>query len=81
MSTSGDESAIQAIAAALEALPGDAVARVVLVESAAHEPQLVLPAGGTVTFVHRDSAVEWLDGLVHAFVHGEAEEVMRGVRP
>jgi hypothetical protein len=25
--------------------------------------------------------VEWLDGRVHAFVHGEAEEIMKGVRP
>lgn len=90
----GDESAIPALAAALEALPRDAVARVVvLVESAAHEPALALPENATVTFVHRDGttaegaleaavrAVEWLDGRVHAFVHGEAEEVMRGVRP
>jgi NADPH-dependent ferric siderophore reductase len=89
----GDESAIPAVTAALEALPADAVARVVvLVESEAHEPQLSLPAGATVTFVHRESAtegaleaavraVEWLDGRVHAFVHGEAEEVMKGVRP
>jgi NADPH-dependent ferric siderophore reductase len=89
----GDESAVPAIAAALEALPADAVARVVvLVESTAHEPQLTLPAGGTITFVHRHTAVdggleaavravEWLDGRVHAFVHGEAGEVMRGVRP
>ncbi|MET4156682.1 siderophore-interacting protein [Agromyces sp. PvR057] len=90
----GDESAVPAIAAALEALPADAVARVVLlVESAEHEPRLALPSGGTVVFVHRDGdrgdsllaaavrAVDWLDGRVHAFVHGEAEEVMRGVRP
>jgi NADPH-dependent ferric siderophore reductase len=89
----GDESATPAIAAALAVLPGDAVARVVvLVESEAHEPQLRLPSGGEATFVHRDSvgdggleaavrALEWLDGPVHAFVHGEAEEVMRGVRP
>ncbi|WP_167044786.1 siderophore-interacting protein [Salinibacterium sp. ZJ454] len=89
----GDESAIPAVSAALAALPHEAVARVVvLVESGAHEPQLALPAGGTVTFVHRDSAadgaleaavraVEWLDGRVQAFVHGEAEEIMKGVRP
>ncbi|KQM80595.1 siderophore-interacting protein [Agromyces sp. Leaf222] len=90
----GDESAVPAIAAALEALPADAVARaVVLVESAEHEPQLALPGGGTVEFVHRDGgsgegllaaavrAVGWLEGRVHAFVHGEAEEVMRGIRP
>jgi NADPH-dependent ferric siderophore reductase len=89
----GDESAVPALTAALEVLPEDAVARVVvLVDSAAHEPDLVLPVNGTVTFVHRHRiagggleaavrGVEWLDGRVHAFVHGEAEEVMRGVRP
>ncbi|PPL17623.1 siderophore-interacting protein [Microterricola pindariensis] len=90
----GDESAVPAVSAALEALPPGAVARVVvLVESAAHEPELPLPANATVTFVHRDGdtaegaleaavrGVEWLDGRVHAFVHGEAEEVMRGLRP
>ncbi|WP_167136847.1 siderophore-interacting protein [Diaminobutyricimonas sp. TR449] len=89
----GDESAVPAVAAALAALPDYAVARVVvLVESEAREPQLELPAGGTVTFVHRESApdgaleaavraLEWPDGRVHAFVHGEAEEIMKGVRP
>ncbi|GAA3880591.1 siderophore-interacting protein [Leifsonia kafniensis] len=90
----GDESALPAVAAALEALPSDAVVRVVaLVESADHEPQLTLPADGSVTFVHRNGgaageqleeavrAVDWLSGRVHAFVHGEAEEIMHGVRP
>ncbi|MGI9824246.1 siderophore-interacting protein [Agromyces sp. Marseille-Q5079] len=90
----GDESAVPAIAAALEALPVEAVARVVvLVESAEHEPRFALPQGGSAVFVHRDGgsgegllaeavrAVGWLEGRVHAFVHGEAEEVMRGVRP
>ncbi|GAA1516377.1 NADPH-dependent ferric siderophore reductase [Agromyces terreus] len=90
----GDESAVPAISAALEALPADAVARVVvLVDSAGHEPSLALPEHGTVVFLHRDGgtgegllagavrSIEWLEGRVHAFVHGEAEEVMRGVRP
>ena len=89
----GDESAIPAITAALDALPGDAVARVVLVvDSVEHEPRLMLPRDGAVTFVHRGGdtgaelegamrAVEWLDGPVHAFVHGEAEEIMKSVRP
>ncbi|WP_082467434.1 siderophore-interacting protein [Leifsonia sp. Leaf264] len=90
----GDESALPAVTAALEALPSDAEARViVLVDSAAHEPTLVGPAGATITFLHRDGGsvdgllanavreLEWMDGRVHAFVHGEAEEVMRGVRP
>ncbi|WP_234407267.1 siderophore-interacting protein [Microterricola viridarii] len=90
----GDESAVPALSAALEALPRDAVARVVvLVESAAEEPELQLPEAATVTFVHRGGgtaaglleaavrAVDWLDGRVHAFAHGEADEVMRGIRP
>lgn len=89
-----DESAIPAVTAALQALPADATVRVVvIVDSAEHEPELPLPAGGTVTFVHRDRGtgeglleaavrrVEWLDGTVHAFVHGEGVEVMKGVRP
>jgi len=90
----GDESAVPAITAALEALPADAVARVVvLVEDADHEPALPLPAGAELTVLHRATlapgeglaatvrALEWLPGRVHAFVHGEAEEVMHGVRP
>jgi NADPH-dependent ferric siderophore reductase len=90
----GDESAVPAITAALEALPTDAVARVVvLVEDAAHEPALPLPSGAVLTVLHRTAlgpgdglatavrALEWLPGRVHAFVHGEAEEVMHGVRP
>lgn len=89
-----DESAIPALIAALEALPADAIARVImLVDSEGQEPKLPLPANGTVTFVYRESAsasnaleqavrnLEWLDGRVHAFVHGEADETMRGVRP
>lgn len=92
----GDESAIPAVTAALEVLPADAAVEVVvLVDSAAHEPELPLPSngGGRVRFLHRDGgsadgllteavrAIEWRDGRVHAFVHGEAEEVMHGIRP
>lgn len=90
----GDESALPAITAALDVLPDDAVVRVVLlVEDAAHEPELALPAGAEATVLHRASlapgeglstavrALEWLPGRVHAFVHGEAAEVMHGVRP
>ena len=90
----GDESALPAVTAALDSLPRTAVARVVvLVDSAEHEPELALPAATTVTFVHRDGssmydsleaavrALDWPDGRVHAFVHGEAEDVMHGVRP
>lgn len=90
----GDESALPAIAAALRDLPQDAVARVVaLVDSEAHEPELTLPAGGEVAFVRRSEVgghggleravreLDWLPGRVQAFVHGEADEVMRGLRP
>ena len=50
----GDESAVPAITAALEALPAEAVARVViLVEDAGHEPALPLPAGAELTVLHR----------------------------
>ena len=88
----GDESALPAIGAALEALPAEAVVQVVaLVDSAEHEPRLTLPQGAEVEFVYRDGtdgqleaavrAVPWRPGRVHAFVHGEAEEVMRRIRP
>jgi len=90
----GDEAGLPAITAALLDLATDAVARVVvLVDSAAAEPALRAPAGAQVRFVHRDAGcgdgaleaavrdVEWLDGRVHAFVHGEAQEVMHGIRP
>ena len=90
----GDESALPAITAAIEALPTAAVARViVLVDDAAHEPVLPVRPGTEVTFLHRaglpageglESAVRglvWLPGRVHVFVHGEAREVMHGVRP
>ena len=88
----GDEAAVPAIAAAVADLPDDASGHVVvLVDGAEHEPQLKAPAGVEVTFVHRDGssqqlaaavrALPWREGRVHAFVHGEAEEVMKGVRP
>jgi len=90
----GDESAVPAITAALEALPAHAVARVVvLVDDELHEPALPVPAGTEVTFLHRTGlapgeglestvrSLEWLPGRVHVFVHGEAGEVMHGLRP
>ena len=90
----GDESALPAITAAVEALPENAVARVVvLVDSPDHEVGLPLPANSQLTWVHRSGAsadghleaavraVEWRRGRVQAFVHGEAQEVMHGIRP
>jgi NADPH-dependent ferric siderophore reductase len=76
----GDESALPAIAASAEVLPAD---------GPEHELALDSPADLDVRWVHRDgSATELLDavrtldfpaGQVHAFVHGEADEV-RGLR-
>ncbi|PUA82820.1 siderophore-interacting protein [Nocardioides currus] len=88
----GDEAAVPAIAAALADLPADAVgSAIVLVDGPADEPSLEAPAGVEVRFLHRDGspaqlvsavrALSWPEGRVHAFVHGEAEEVMKGVRP
>ncbi|MFG1695353.1 siderophore-interacting protein [Nonomuraea sp. NPDC049309] len=81
----GDESALPAIAASLEALPEDALAHV-FVEVATPEDELKLEtsADARVTWLYRGdrpvgeklvAAVRALDfpgGDVHAFVHGEA---------
>lgn len=90
----GDESALPAVAAALRDLSPDATARVILlVDAPGAEPELTLTATSTVTYVYRSEddadgalldavkTIEWPDGRVHAFVHGEAQEVMHGVRP
>lgn len=86
----GDEAAIPAIAAALDALPSDARAWVFLeVASAAHHQPLRVPSRTTVTWVHRDEhglpygealvraviAAGVPDGVVEAFVHGNADMV------
>nr|WP_255480930.1 siderophore-interacting protein [Quadrisphaera sp. RL12-1S] len=86
----GDESALPAIAASLEALPDDATAVVRLVcDGPDHELPLVAPARADVRWLHRTGdderdtallldaarALDWPGGRVHAFVHGEAEEV------
>lgn len=99
----GDETAVPAVAAALESLPADAVGAVFLeVGSDDDEVALTGPAGVEVTWLHRGvssaeagsglidgeaplvSAVRempWPDGDVQVFVHGEAETVMKHVRP
>jgi NADPH-dependent ferric siderophore reductase len=89
----GDESALPAIAASLEVLPaGDvAVARLVC-DGADHEVALPTEARLDLRWLHRTGADDDVDllltslrdtafpaGEVHAFVHGEAEEI-RGVR-
>ncbi|MFD6107900.1 siderophore-interacting protein, partial [Nocardia salmonicida] len=99
----GDESALPAVAAALEALPAGAPA-LVFVEVGGTEDAipLVSPADLRLHWVHRGvssdritddlagahsplvaavRAAEWLPGQVQAFVHGEAESVMRQLRP
>ncbi|WP_435842746.1 siderophore-interacting protein [Streptomyces fradiae] len=84
----GDESALPAIAAALEALEEGAVARVLVeVGDADDELKIAAPAGAEVRWLPRRGrpvgealveAVRDLDfpeGIVHAFVHGEAGAV------
>jgi NADPH-dependent ferric siderophore reductase len=81
----GDESALPAIAAALEAMaPGATVKAFVEVADADEEQKLQTPADAEITWLHRDgrpvgeALVQALRGLsfppgqVHAFVHGEA---------
>ena len=90
----GDESAVPAITAALAVLAEDAIVRVVvLVDSADDEPELPVPAKGELHFVHRDAgggdgrllaavqALDWPQGRVHVFAHGEAQEIMHNIRP
>ena len=91
----GDESALPAIAAALEDLAATApgAVGVALVEVAGPEEELDLtaPAGVQVRWLHRGGPftpetsrfaaavedVEWRDGRVQVFVHGEREQVKR----
>ncbi|MGW1059972.1 siderophore-interacting protein [Micromonospora rubida] len=81
----GDESALPAIAAALERLPVDAPAKVfVEVADAADEQPLPSPGAVELTWLHRGdrpvgealvaavTALDFPPGDVHAFVHGEA---------
>ncbi|MEU4115389.1 siderophore-interacting protein [Kitasatospora sp. NPDC028055] len=81
----GDESALPAIAAALERMPADAVVHAfVEVADAAEEQKLRSPARAAVHWLHRGArpvgralveavgALEFPAGTVSAFVHGEA---------
>lgn len=91
----GDESAIPAIAAALEAMPADAVGTVLLeVQNESEHVELTVPAGIDVQWLHRgDSAagtttvlidavraLEWPGGRVQVFAHGE-RGAMKLLRP
>jgi len=89
----GDESALPAIAASLEALPaGRECVVLAVVDSEAHEIGLQTPGDLEVRWLHRSRAAEperlladaveglqWRPGRVDVFVHGEAGEV-RAVR-
>ncbi|SEE73652.1 NADPH-dependent ferric siderophore reductase, contains FAD-binding and SIP domains [Arthrobacter alpinus] len=90
----GDEAALPAIAASLEALPSDARGQAYIeVEDAADIQPLVKPDGVELSWVFRNGATPdkstvlldavangvWLDGTVHAFVHGE-REYMKALR-
>ncbi len=89
----GDESALPAIAASVESLPADALAVVrLLCDGPEHELPLDSDATVDLEWLHRAGGPEDAElllravesvpfprGSVHAFVHGEAEEI-RGVR-
>jgi NADPH-dependent ferric siderophore reductase len=84
----GDESALPAIAAALEAMPAGADVRALVEVAGPEEEQKLSSSGGAnVAWLHRGSArvgerlaqavraLEFPPGRVHAFVHGEAGAV------
>ncbi|MGC3953165.1 MAG: siderophore-interacting protein [Propionicimonas sp.] len=89
----GDESALPAIAASLEALPEGARAIVrLLCDGPGHELELAGARDHDIRWLHRAAApddadlllratreIEFPPGRPHAFVHGEAEEI-RGIR-
>lgn len=91
----GDESAIPAIASALEAMPADAVGTAFLeVQNESEQLELTAPGGVEVRWLHRgDHAagttdlivdavreLEWRDGRVQVFAHGE-RGAMKTLRP
>lgn len=92
----GDESALPALASALERMPTGAPVRAfVEVADASEEQPLPTPGDAEITWLHRDEAsadgtsglvqavraLEFPPGQVHAFVHGEAGTVMKQLRP
>lgn len=89
----GDESALPAIATALEAMSPDAHGHAFIeVAGPADELELSHPAGVGVTWLHRGTqvagrllarevrALPWPAGRVQLFVHGEAGAVMQDLR-
>lgn len=90
----GDEAAIPAIGAALEAMPDDAVGHALIeVATADDEWDLTAPEGIEITWLHRGGPftpestvleqavknVPWREGRVQAFIHGE-REIMKTLR-
>lgn len=89
----GDESALPAIAASLDALDATATGvAIIVVDRPEDEYEVTAPAGVDVRWVHRCTAavpesllfdavaaLDWQPGKVDVFVHGEAAEV-RAVR-
>ncbi|HEY5853787.1 MAG TPA: siderophore-interacting protein [Aldersonia sp.] len=88
----GDEAALPAISAALEALPDHAVGKVfVEVHGPGGELDVRRPAGVELVWLHRNGGAEsplpgavrgteWLPGRAHVFIHGEAQTVMHDLR-
>lgn len=91
----GDDSALPAVASALEAMPRDAVGMAFIeVQTADDELPIDAPTGIEVTWLHRGDrpagtttlltdavrAAEWREGRVQVFVHGERGE-MKALRP
>lgn len=91
----GDESALPAIASALEAMRPDAGgAALIEVDSEAEHLELTAPDGIEVTWLHREGreagtttlladavrALAWRDGRVQVFAHGE-RGAMKSLRP
>ncbi|WP_236793572.1 siderophore-interacting protein [Amycolatopsis sp. GM8] len=81
----GDESALPAIAVTLEAMPAGVPVRAFIeVEDAGEEQPLVSKGDAEIRWIHRSAGadlvaavreLEFLDGTVQAFVHGEAGSV------
>ncbi|MFD7711482.1 siderophore-interacting protein [Streptomyces sp. NPDC059785] len=79
----GDESALPAIAAALEALPAGADVRA-FIEISGPEEEQKIDSDAEIVWLHRGDrpagqalleavrALDWPEGRLHAFVHGEA---------
>ncbi|WP_163543599.1 siderophore-interacting protein [Occultella kanbiaonis] len=91
----GDDSALPAIAAALEAMPSDARGVALLeMDGVADRLELTAPDGIRIEWLHRDGreagtttlladavrALEWREGRVQVFAHGE-RGAMKSLRP